>query len=515
MPAGGITLPDALDTLDIDLFNNLEASLSLTQPFEADSSQKADFAMDWTPSQMLPTSSTRARDMEEERPHFEDDTGIELDLGDPYGEDTGVEIGRDAPPQRPVGEDIMSEDNKLFEDEDLGLDLGDEPLQTEAAQAPIEDPEITFGGDDDMGLGGDLDVSAPGDDEGVPALTPDRAERDSQSPLSSVRSSVVRDLETEMFEPPEEEMFAQQAHKAKRRKVLQADSDTVLHSHQIKEQQADRSKILKPVSFLPKDPFLLTLMQMQKSGDFITDVMGEGRTRGWAPELRDILSIESIRQSGELKRKRDGVVASIEGADVQAGLERDPTLDLGDPEADLPVDVTLGGDVTATEPSGLLDLPADEGVRPPMSDEPPYDQREESVGEGITAGFDTFDETTAPLVHPADSGPVSLGTKHAVHLLRDRFGASAAESQTQPRNASVLFQEMLPEGRTSKADATKMFFEVLVLATKDAVKVDQGSDGLGLPIRIRGKRGLWGSWAETEAGGEIASQATQPQAVGA
>ena len=51
-----------------------------------------------------------------------------------------------------------------------------------------------------------------------------------------------------------------------------------------------------------------------------------------------------------------------------------------------------------------------------------------------------------------------------------------------------------------------MFFEVLVLATKDAVKVDQKEGDLGGPIRIRAKRGLWGAWAEKEAGGEIAEE---------
>ncbi|EZF34637.1 hypothetical protein H101_01812 [Trichophyton interdigitale H6] len=51
-----------------------------------------------------------------------------------------------------------------------------------------------------------------------------------------------------------------------------------------------------------------------------------------------------------------------------------------------------------------------------------------------------------------------------------------------------------------------MFFEVLVLATKDAVRVEQSSKDLGGRLRIKAKQGLWGDWAETEAGGEIAPQ---------
>jgi len=119
---------------------------------------------------------------------------------------------------------------------------------------------------------------------------------------------------------------------------------------------------------------------------------------------------------------------------------------------------------------------------------------------------DNFDDTTVPLVYPAESGPVSLETKHAVHLLRDRFGAEAEHSETQRQQSSIIFQEMLPEARTSRKDATKMFFEVLVLATKDAIKVEQPTNDLGGPIRIRAKRGLWGEWAETGASGELATQ---------
>ena len=47
--------------------------------------------------------------------------------------------------------------------------------------------------------------------------------------------------------------------------------------------------------------------------------------------------------------------------------------------------------------------------------------------------------------------------------------------------------------------------------------MEQGS-GLGDPIRVRGKRGLWGAWAEREAGGEIENQeesAPGPAAVSA
>jgi len=131
--------------------------------------------------------------------------------------------------------------------------------------------------------------------------------------------------------------------------------------------------------------------------------------------------------------------------------------------------------------------------------------------EGIFDGNDTFDDTTMPLVHPADSGPISLGTQHAVHLLRERLGDAGGSQPSSPAKKSVLLQNLVPEGRTSREDATKMFFEVLVLATKDAIKVDQGDQAIGLPLRIRAKRGLWGSWAESSPGDDPAAMTASQQ----
>ena len=134
-------------------------------------------------------------------------------------------------------------------------------------------------------------------------------------------------------------------------------------------------------------------------------------------------------------------------------------------------------------------------------------QGEDAEGIYADLGEGGFDDTTIPLVHPADSGPISVGTQHAVHLLREVFGgAPDAESPASQNRKSVLLQELIPEATTSKADATKMFFETLVLATKDAIKVDQQSNDLGLPIRVRAKRGLWGSWAEPSTQAETAQE---------
>ncbi|ERF74918.1 hypothetical protein EPUS_05126 [Endocarpon pusillum Z07020] len=501
---GGLELPDVLT--EADIFTNFDMSALFSQPLDlgGPNDKRQDFGMDWS-STLNPETSTQSRLTPEDRPQLEDDTGLELDLGEdlPLGDNNdtsiSVEVGRNAPPSRPVGADMFSDDNKLLDGDDLDLDLGEDvpmpdgpSLQATTAHDNIDnflgqDNSIGFGGDDTIGLQGEND---------------EQRQRESQSPLSEAPSDLVRQLDQTFAneEEAEEEVAARQPQRSKKRKALVPDVQTVLKSQQIKDQQADRSKILKPASFLPKDPVLLSLMNMQKNGEFVSNIMGEGRSRGWAPELRGILSIDVIRGPPDLKRKRDSGIADVSG-DEHA--DKVPRLEFGEDE--LPVDegIAIGGDSTLNQDQTQIELPADDGVRPVMSDpaEPenarsPNDGEDEGIGGG---DYDHFDDTTVPLLHPADSGPVSLGTKHAVHLLRDRFGGENADgSPASQAKKSVLFQDLLPEGRASKEDATKMFFEMLVLATKDAVKMDQSDKSIGGPIRIRGKRGLWGSWAETE-----------------
>ena len=281
----------------------------------------------------------------------------------------------------------------------------------------------------------------------------------------------------------------------------------MLSSIQIKQQQADRSAILKPASYLSRDPLLLNLMNMQKSGDFVSSVMGEGRAKGWAPELRGILSIEVVRKSGEVKRKRDIGAVDVSEDGPYAGPSDMPQLEIPEDDMLSAVDkvLDLDADAAARENFAATD-PADDGLISTHEHGVADMTRCEDDEEDYEAAIDQFDDTTAPLLHPMEQGAISLGTKHAVHLLRDRFGSFPQCSPNQQKRANIIFQQLLPEATTSKADATKMFFEVLVLATKDAVKVEQAEDTLSGPLRIRAKRGLWGSWAETEAGGEIAEQ---------
>ncbi|KAI9885829.1 MAG: Sir2 histone deacetylase Hst2 [Watsoniomyces obsoletus] len=549
-----LTLPDVLTDLDL-LPSMPDASLLLEQPL--------DLAMTFNPNggkisrieditlmdhnTQLMDDIEMGRNAPEEPGRLEDEV-LALDLGlddEPLddtvdaGNETSVHVGRDAPPPRALNEEF-GDDLKMMDDDPL-VDHGGDMLPEDVTD-PIERGRRGTTIDADPM---DLDLTRTpeqplddlADDAPLPELTPDRRERDSMSPLSVLRPSEERELEEDYlrhmdstaFEPEvEEEESMHQPRRTRKGKLLQPDSDTTLPSSYIKRMQDDRSRILKPASFLPRDPVLMALLEMQQNGGFVSSILGDGRGRGWAPELRGVLSLEVVRRSG-LKRKHDDRRTNIEDPQEIAGSDagKRPRLDMNEDDVEhIPEDeIPMLPDVTVVTDGEIIDIPADDHeLRLPTAEpevveqqipeqEKEVEEEEEDEEEQERASplpLDAFDDTVAPRVHPADSGPVALGTKHAVHMLRDRFGESAADSPSQRNKASVLFQDLLPEKRTTKADATKMFFEVLVLATKDAVKVEQESDIIGGPIRVRGRRGLWGSWAEHEAAGEMAEQEDLP-----
>ena len=134
---GGLELPDVLT--EADIFTNFDMSALFSQPLDlgGPNDKRQDFGMDWT-SMLHPDASTQSRLTPEDRPQLEDDTGLELDLGE---DDTSmsIEVGRNAPAARPVGEDLFSDDNKLLDGDDLDLDLGEDMPMPDAPSLSTND----------------------------------------------------------------------------------------------------------------------------------------------------------------------------------------------------------------------------------------------------------------------------------------------------------------------------------------------------------------------------------------
>ncbi|PWY80506.1 double-strand-break repair protein Rad21 [Aspergillus heteromorphus CBS 117.55] len=494
---GGITLPDVLT--ESDLFMNLDSSLLLPQSLNLEPEGKRPGSSMEFGTQLLPDTGLR-RSASQEPARLEDHTLVDLDLGEdetPLGHDFSMEVGRDAPAPRPVEEDLFSDGGKFNDVDNLQLDLGEDDAPLDRMDLGDDGPhDNLLLNDDAMDLGGD-DTIAPDADADAGAEVDADAEADDRLERESVLTDMSEDQLKGLYDSEEEAhleqedeeaeeadtLAAQQTQRTKRRKVITMDLDDQVDYTQkvFKDQHLDLSGILRPSSWLPRDPVLLTLMNMQKNGDFVSSVLGGGRGRGWAPELRDLLSFDTVRKAGELKRKRDSGIADMDVEEATA-----PALELGEEETILPIDEGVGLDTTLHQRSDI-EFPGDE------------EDHALRLSDDEGQPLEDMDETVVP-----DSGPVSIGTKHAVHILRDCLGESAAEQKK-----SVKFQDLLPEKKASKADATKMFFEVLVLATKDAVQVEQRAETVGGPLKIRGKRALWGSWAEEEAGDEANDEAAQ------
>ena len=473
---GGITLPDVLT--ESDLFTNLDTSLLFPQNLNLESTDKSG-GKDFASSELMPDSSFR-RSVSQEPARLEDHTLVDLDLGEdelPLGMDRSMEIGRDAPPARPLEDDYISDSGKLI-DNDLELDFGDD-------DAPLD--KMDMGPDahdniDNLLPDGGMDLGE--DDSGVQTPRPvENRVRDSESPLSDAASVQMNELEEEFNPEASNKTGARQTQRAKRQKVVEfmkMDKKTHFTSGELKEMQNNRAAITNPPAFLPRDPVFLTLMNRQQNGEFVSSIFGEDSNRGWAPELRGLLSLDSVKKAGELKRKRDSGISDME---MPAGEV--PALELGDDDAIVPEDEGIALD-TALNQGSEINFPADDS----------HDDLQFNQDDGMQQSDIDLEDT----IRPVDNEPVSMGTKHAVHIIRERLGDSEQKK-------SVLFQDMLPEQRSSKADATKMFFEVLVLATKDAVKVEQSTKSIGAPLKIGGKQNLWGSWAEENA--TAASQIAQ------
>ncbi|KAK6358750.1 sister chromatid cohesion protein 1 [Orbilia blumenaviensis] len=469
--------------------------------------------------------------------NLEDDLQLEDDLGLDIGDDLGLDIT----------------DNDPFADASLSMEMGrDAPMARDLADEFSRDGDGDFAmkeldfndtadisrGDLGPGLGGDtfdmeddlqLDINddtilpaIPEDETAVDGAATPRLDRE-DSPLTEVGSEGERELERNVrnldisdFDPlrlpseMEEEVQPQpsKSRSAARKKKVPFDATTEMKTKQIKAQQEDRTRILKDPLFLHRDPAMLTLMALQASNGFANSIF---YPRGVHPDVAKLVSPEFVKMMADRKRKR---ALEAEAPDTEAGIgspsHKSPRLDIDEEDevaGVVPRDVTVEGDEIQIPGADDFEYNAPAAID---------DSFDTSVG-GL--GFQPHHEQTLDDLPEEEQEPqaeiVSQATTHAVHLLREKFtepvGRTGRSNQSQSQTKEeVVFSNMFPRNQTTRIDATKMFFEILVLATKDAIAVKQGEDA---EIRVRGKKALWGEWAEhgaDEKEGEMGGVAVGP-----
>ena len=492
-PAGpaisGHVTPSDLLTMD-DLFPAMNFAHSpIPQPTVVAYNEAA--GVDWT----LTLEPLKAKDP---KPHPEDpvlvideDLGLDFGDGDDFegddfdGDDFDVnDPAISSPPARTVSaERALDEAVMLGEEQPSSLkqivDNDDDFFGEEAVSESLEM----------RSLSGKHDGTPPRDDEQQFTPLAESMELECGSPLSKAVSADVHNLVPASVQSDDEvpEATAQWCQRNKRLKSMIPDSETVLSMRQLKQFSEDRSKILsKPLS-LHHTSRMLTLMDMEKNGDFVANAMNDGVSRNWAPELQGLLSFESVHQCCQ-KRKRAG------GSSVMSEEEH---VTWSSPSY-LEHEADESSDIGDRPHQSLWDTAPDDDVQSPADDSPAlgdtmYGQNDEEISRVL----DNFDDTMMSTVDPADDLAVPLDMESVVQLLREKLGDhSSDETSTSQMQESVLLQELVPERKTRKEDATKFFFEVLVLATKDVIRVDQGNGEIGLPLRIKGKQVPCDSWAE-------------------
>ena len=286
---GALTLPDAIT--DIDLLAPMpDPSLLLSQSLDLGGLGLADLTVpDWDSSQFLSTSveQPRAETRGAGATLLEDDSDLELDIdiGDdidiPAEGETSFEMGRNAPLEARASAEPAMSLKDFGEEDNLNLDIGDD--MTELSPGP----EIEI--DTDIPMGGMTELEAPEEPTIAAEPASEAARERSMSPLSELGEDEQRALEeevqdTSIFQPAVEEERDEeeiQQARAKRRRVIQQDTQTQLSASEIRAQQNNRDDILKPASFLPRDPLLMALINMQKSGGFVSSILGDGRSQGW------------------------------------------------------------------------------------------------------------------------------------------------------------------------------------------------------------------------------------------
>ena len=443
--------------------------------------------------------------------------------GQAHTEVSNVDWTLSLEPSRASQSKSNPDDPILVIDEDLGLDFGDgdefdrddiaissTPRRTTPAMGAFvetvvyeeEDRDrlgLTLGSDDDSfegaAVGGQLDLQYLGGnhdgslfDEYARQMPPAAGSMglDCEIRVSEVGSENMHDLDQAFSRSEDEvsEVAIQRPQQSKKMKSIVPDADTVFSKRQLKEFSEDRSNILTKPMPLPHNRAILKLMDMEKNGDFVTHAMNDGVSANWASELQGLLSFETVHQCSQ-KRKRDSESSIISDEEY-----------FRQPLQHLEYDVNGTPDIIDGREQSVRDIATDDGIR---SDAPALgDWGCEQNDEEVSGGVDEYDDHMVSPVDTADGGALSSGTQGAMHLLGDNLGPQSFDSISSLRmDESVLLHELVPVEKTSREEATKLFFDILVLATKDVIQVDQGQGEFGLPVRIRGKQGHQGSWAET------------------
>ncbi|WVW78759.1 hypothetical protein I302_100720 [Kwoniella bestiolae CBS 10118] len=455
-----------------------------------------------------------------------------LDSNDFSGIDLGLNLeGEEGDITMEAGRDVMTPMSRFSRERSLGL-------QKRASSRDSVGLGSIQGGD--MGIEPlDLGLDFDNLDQPLPELEireEDRSRRESSAlstppPLSP--PPISADTAAQIAAAP------QAAPKAKKPRLVQADAEL-----ELPDEQRDLSAILGEERYIPSDPEAVRLQEIMAdpSAHFlpIIKVGGENMIfagpQGLAPELAELFTFPSnvLRRSrgtdeeGDRASKRPRL-AGEEEEEVEAGrrVERGSEVPFEMPSG-YGMEGMGGDDSFAFQPEELpyeeplLTTPRAQRVVPREREPSIAPSRAESIAREIQYGGEAgeftlsmFDSRTSAAAREEFSqlsqsqlstptkgsekttaSGFSKNTSMAMGLLRKEIDAIEEEDK-------VVSFDKLAEKSTKRA-ASSFFFELLVLGTRDCVKLEQTSPYQD--IKVRGKEKLWpeGEGEGLGEGGEIA-----------
>lgn len=300
------------------------------------------------------------------------------------------------------------------------------------------------------------------------------------------------------------------APKVKRPRLLQADDELELPDEDFAAPRGD-SALLTDLQFIASDPELVRLQNIAADpGSYFLptitiggDNMIYAGPEGLAPELSELFTFPAnvlrrdrgVEDVGPSPKRPRMETPALELEDARRGSVLPPSSPAFNMDGDQTFDTIVPGDDFGQDLfQGDMDLPAFATPRKGTSIAP---SRAESIAREIQFGQDSdhplamFDnrrvesqsqsllETPTKSVTSSEAtrGGYSKNTGMAMGLLRKEIDAIEAEDK-------VVNLETISSGASKRA-ASAFFFELLVLGTKDCVRLQQDRSFEGIKIRSK------------------------------
>ncbi|CCG82702.1 Cohesin subunit rad21 [Taphrina deformans PYCC 5710] len=430
--AANLILPDTLTELDLmmpDPTFNVDLDFDFdAPPSTANVSRRQDITLDRS-LEFGRAGGLSMLEVEEEDPLA---GGVELDLDIGLDDDPSIEIGRRAASELP------DDAGQSFRPMDISIDKTAAIEEADTSALPeFQTMDIL------PGFGDDLDLP----------MTPRAG-----SPLAD-ESTRLDDLEVELAGDAEQQETPRAARQAPRKRKVVEDSATEISSRTVAANLRDTSGIRKKQRFLDTDPVMLSLMQKSLTGGFANDVFAPPNLN---PAIRSLLAPEFLYRMALLKAKRKR--SSLEDEDRVEAREarlRDESA------ADLTVQPLSDFEIPDIS---LPPIPEDDSELPALITEDMERVSEAGLDSALPGPqYATLDPPRSdPIETPqtqteATSQLTSLDTREAVTQIRDSLeGEDSVSFSTLSTGAS-------------KAAASELFFQVLLLATKGAISVNQSA----------------------------------------